>query len=96
MARPFFDQNYIATSMTNPDYCMIAEAHGIPSLICDKKEDMESIIDLAFQEDGPILINIKSEPDYCFPLVAPGKNLDEMIITRDDISKMNKNVLPPN
>ena len=91
----FFDQNYLATSMTNPDYCMIAEAHGIPSLTCDKKEDMKSIIDLAFQEDGPMLINILSEPDYCFPLVAPGKNLDEMILNRDDISKMNKNVLPP-
>ena len=91
----FFDQNYLATSMTNPDYCMIAEAHGIPSLTCDKKEDMESIIDLAFQEDGPILINILTEPDYCFPLVAPGKNLDEMILNIDDISKMNKNVLPP-
>ena len=48
----FFDQNYIATNMTNPDYCMIAEAHGIPSLICDKKEDMESIIDLALSDDA--------------------------------------------
>ena len=31
-----------------------------------------------------------TEPSMCFPLVSPGKGLDDMIITPKDINNINK------
>ena len=49
-----------------------------------------------FDYDGPILINFDIESDYCFPLVPPGKGLDEMILSKDNINQQKfVNQLPP-
>ena len=89
----FFQQRYIGTKQWNPDYCKIAEAHNISSLSCTKSEEVTLSIHEAFEEKGPFLINFKVEPDYCFPLVGPGKSLGDMMLSRGKHEF--KNVLPP-
>ena len=40
-----------------------------------------------YQTDKPILVEFVIEPDICLPLVAPGKNLDDMITDYSGLSK---------
>ena len=57
---------------------------------------MESVINLALNYEGPILVNFEVETDKCFPLVAPGKGLDEMFLHEKEVDKSDlNNQLPP-
>jgi acetolactate synthase I/II/III large subunit len=86
----FFDERYVATELpNNPDFCALAEAYGINSLLCDNINDLESTVEKFVNFDGPILCNFKVNYDLCLPLVAPGKALDNMILF-DDYHKNNQ------
>ena len=91
----FFDKRYLGTSQKNPNYSDIAFAHGIKSLTCSNKKDVKNYINIAMKYQGPFLIDFRTEPDYCLPLIPPGNNLDNMIISKSDMSKLDKNALPP-
>jgi acetolactate synthase-1/2/3 large subunit len=80
----FFDKRYIGTDNSNPDYCKLAEAWGIPSVYCDSSAGLDAAVDKWLNTDGPCLAEFKVVPDICLPMVAPGKALDEMIINRDN------------
>jgi acetolactate synthase I/II/III large subunit len=75
----FFDERFIATDNFNPDFVKLADAYGIEGIKCDLSEDIEATVELMFETNKPILVEFTIEPDICLPLVAPGKNLDEMI-----------------
>ena len=78
----FFDKKYISTDNFNPDYNKLADAYGIKNIILQKNniQDIEKNINL----NEPVLINCIIEPDMCTPLVAPGKALDDMILSETD------------
>ena len=78
----FFDKKYISTDNFNPDYNKLAYAYGIKNIILQKNniDDIEKILNL----NEPVLINCIVEPDMCTPLVAPGKALDDMILSETD------------
>ena len=78
----FFDKKYISTDNFNPDYNKLADAYGIKNIILQKNniDDIEKILNL----NEPVLINCIVEPDMCTPLVAPGKALDDMILSETD------------
>ena len=80
----FFNSNFISTTNHNPDYNMLAESFGIKSIRCDNPYDLDRAVTEFIRYDGPILGNFIVEPDKCLPLVAPGKNLDEMILTDEE------------
>ena len=80
----FFNSNFISTTNHNPDYNMLAESFGIKSIRCDNPQDLDKAVTEFIKYDGPILGNFIVEPDKCLPLVAPGKNLDEMILTDNE------------
>tara|TARA_B100001248_G_C27389834_1_gene461733 strand:+ start:224 stop:2029 length:1806 start_codon:yes stop_codon:yes gene_type:complete len=84
----FFNKRFIATDNVNPSYTKLAESFNIDSILCDKSSDIDSVIELMHQTDKSILVEFKIEPDICLPLVAPGKNLDNMIT---DYSGLNSN-----
>ena len=83
----FFNKRFIATDNVNPSYTKLAESFGIDSIYCDKSNDIETAIELMYQTDKPILVEFVIEPDICLPLVAPGKNLDDMITDYSGLSK---------
>mgnify|MGYP001182708861 FL=1 len=76
----FFDSNFISTTNTNPDYVMLANSFGIKAIECSKPNDLKESVREFIDYDGPILANFVVEPDKCYPLVPPGKNLDEMLL----------------
>ena len=76
----FFDSNFISTTNTNPDYVALANSFGIKAIECSKPQDLKSSVSEFINYKGPILANFIVEPDKCYPLVPPGKNLDEMLL----------------
>jgi hypothetical protein len=60
-----------ATESINPDYYLLVKTYGIKYITIDKS--------LSLDHTKPIMLNCIVDSDYCLPLVAPGKGLDEMI-----------------
>lgn len=81
----FFDKRHVATqNYNNPDFVMLARAYGITAFSCSSSDDLDANIDYFLNHNGPILCEFKVENDFCFPLVAPGKALDDMILKEID------------
>ncbi len=81
----FFDSNFISTTNHNPDYVALAKSFGIHAIICDHPSDLKQKIKEFINYEGPVIANFIVEPDKCFPLVPPGKNLDEMLLEDSNI-----------
>ena len=78
----FFEERYTATNLIkNPNYRKIANAYGIKSLYCNKRQDLNTRIRQFLSYDKAILCEFKVESDQCYPLVMPGSGLDEMILS---------------
>src|SRR5271154_1776153 len=72
----FYERNYAATPLLNPDFARLAEAYGIRSQTVDKRSDVVSAIRAAHAHEGPVLINFKVEQeDTVYPMVAAGAAL---------------------
>lgn len=80
----FFEGRFTATKLdSNPDYKALAESFGIKAIACDSPADLESTVNYFLDYKGPILCDFKVLTDKCFPLVAPGKALDDLILHND-------------
>ena len=80
----------------NPDFTKLAEAYGIKSLKVDKKENLNSVIEEFIDyNEGPILCEFNIEKTMCLPLVAPGKALDDMILTDNGLFNIDKDSIAP-
>ena len=93
----FFNERYAATiNEKNPDFTKLAEAYGIKSLKVDKKENLNSVIEEFIDyNEGPILCEFNIEKTMCLPLVAPGKALDDMILTDNGLFNIDKDSIAP-
>jgi acetolactate synthase-1/2/3 large subunit len=76
----FYDRNYQATPLLNPDFARLAEAYGIRSTTVSERSQVVPAVQSARQHDGPVLINFKVEQeDTVYPMVAAGAALHDMI-----------------
>src|ERR1022692_3920895 len=76
----FYDRNYAATPLLNPDFAKLAEAYGIRSMTISERSQVVSAVQSARQHEGPVLINFKVEQeDTVYPMVAAGAALHDMI-----------------
>lgn len=76
----FYEKNYQATPLLNPDFAKLGEAYGIRSLTVDQRSQVVPAVREARQHDGPVLINFRVEQeDSVYPMVAAGASLHEMI-----------------
>jgi acetolactate synthase-1/2/3 large subunit len=76
----FYDRNYAATPLLNPDFAKLAEAYGIRSMTISKRSEVVPAVESARHHDGPVLINFKVEQeDTVYPMVAAGAALHDMI-----------------
>ena len=92
----FFEGRFVATSCeTNPNYAMLANSMGIKGITCRFRNELDNTIsEMLNYNEGPIVCDFKVESDKCFPLVAPGKALDDLILCESQIN-IPKNILPP-
>ena len=83
----FFKGRYTATTLSqNPDYISLANSFGIKAIYCDNIDDLDEKINYFLTYPGAILCDFRIKTDMCLPLVGPGKALDNMILTADNVS----------
>jgi acetolactate synthase I/II/III large subunit len=76
----FYERNYAATPLLNPDFARLAEAYGIRSAVVTERSRVVPEVQAARRHEGPVLIDFKVEQeDSVYPMVAAGAALHEMI-----------------
>ncbi len=91
----FYDNRITATDNSHcPDFYKVSESFGIKNLVCNKKMNLNKILYEFLNTEGPILAEIQVKHTPCYPLVAPGKSLDEMILWNTKNITIDK-TLPP-
>jgi acetolactate synthase-1/2/3 large subunit len=76
----FYDRNYAATPLLNPDFAKLAEAYGIRSTTVSERSQVVPAVQSARLHEGPMLIDFKVEQeDTVYPMVAAGAALHDMI-----------------
>ena len=53
----------LETDLLNPDFAKLAEAVGMSSVTIREPGDVRSQLEKAFQQDGPVLVSIWTDPD---------------------------------
>jgi acetolactate synthase I/II/III large subunit len=76
----FYERNYAATPLLNPNFGKLAEAYGIRSTTVTERSQVVPAVRAAREHEGPVLIDFKVEQeDSVYPMVAAGAALHEMI-----------------
>lgn len=76
-----YKKRYSQTNLDRaPDFKLLAEAYGIDGYTAKNKEQLSQALDSAFEKGGPAVVDVHIDMDDCvFPMVSPGKSLDDMI-----------------
>ncbi len=75
----FYGKRYSNTRMKNPNFQMLAEAHGIKGLTCHEKKDVPKFVDQMLSHSGPVIVDFRVDPnEHVYPMVPAGKGLHEM------------------
>ncbi|OQE34337.1 hypothetical protein PENCOP_c021G05567 [Penicillium coprophilum] len=81
-----YDKRYSHSHQRNPDFVQVASGMGIDAQRLDAVSDMSDKLQWLISSEGPALLEVKVEGKVpVLPWVAPGKALDEIITTRDQI-----------
>jgi acetolactate synthase-1/2/3 large subunit len=76
----FYERNYQATPLLNPNFARLADAYGIHARVVTERRQVVPAVQAAREHDGPVLIDFKVEQeDTVYPMVAAGASLHEMI-----------------
>ena len=76
----FYERNYEATPLLNPNFVKLAEAYGIRSIGVTERSQVLPAVRTARDHDGPVLLDFKVEQeDTVYPMVAAGASLNDMI-----------------
>ena len=76
----FYERNYEATPLLNPNFAQLAQAYGIRSMAIKNRADVIPAVRAAHAHDGPVLIDFQVEQeDTVYPMVAAGAALHDMI-----------------
>lgn len=78
----FWEGRKSFTPMMNPKYDLIAQAYHIPYELAVDRKDLESKVEKMLTTDGPFILEcaIKEDADV-MPMTAPGKSVDEMMLS---------------
>lgn len=83
----FFQRRYSFTPMMNPDYEKIAEAYSIPALTVTERDRLDEAIRQMLATPGPFLLQVAvMEEDNVMPMCCPGHDVDDMILSTDDLN----------
>lgn len=86
----FFDKNYVATQLLNPDFVKLAESCFVKAYRVDKVKDIEPITRKAHKEKGPVLIEYRvQQEENCYPIIPPGAAIYETMAQKE-IEEMKK------
>ena len=77
----FYEGRYASTLLdANPDFVKLADAYGWQAERVERPEDVEGSLARMLAARGPYLLDVAISRDQnVFPMVAPGKALDDVI-----------------
>ena len=76
----FYERNYAATPLLNPNFAKLAEAYGIRSMAVTERAQVVPAVESARRHEGPMLIDFQVEQeDSVYPMVPAGASLHDMI-----------------
>lgn len=76
----FYNKNFMAVAMTQPDFLKIADAYGIPGIRVETKAEVREAIQAARRYPGPFLIDFMiDQEENVWPMVPAGAALKETI-----------------
>ena len=76
----FYGKRYIETPIGSPDFASLARCHGLPGLTVHHWSEVRAALEFARSTPGTCVVDIRVEPeDSVFPMVAPGKDLSQMM-----------------
>jgi len=76
----FYDRRYSATPIVSPDFCKIAEAHGLAGLRVTQRSEIESTIRRAQEIETSVVVDFRVEKEESvYPMVPSGADLHAMI-----------------
>jgi acetolactate synthase-1/2/3 large subunit len=76
----FYEKNYEATPLVNPNFVKLAQAFGIKSMAVKQRADVIPAVRAARAHEGAVLLDFQVEQeDTVYPMVAAGSPLHEMI-----------------
>lgn len=77
----FFNNRFSQTPMLNPDFVAIAAAYGIDGENVAGRDELSDAIDRMVSHEGSYIINVNIDAtDMIFPMIAPGKAVDDILI----------------
>lgn len=82
----FFDKHYSQTVLERKtDFVKLAEAFGIKGYRINDVSQMEDVIDQAFKEKGPVLVDCYIDKDeFVLPMLPPGGSFEDIITIKED------------
>ena len=76
----FFDKNYAATKLLNPDFVQLAKASFVQAERVIKPNKVKEAIERANRHKGPYLIEFVVEPEEnIFPMIPAGAPINHML-----------------
>nr|YP_009122088.1 acetolactate synthase large subunit [Choreocolax polysiphoniae]AJH65846.1 acetolactate synthase large subunit [Choreocolax polysiphoniae] len=78
----FYNERYSHSNMEkgSPNFIKLAQSFGILGLEIKSRKNLEKILKLVSNYNGPILLNcLVKQEENCYPMVAPGKSNSQMI-----------------
>ena len=76
----FFDKRYSFTELENPNFCLIAEAYGIPAETVTERADLQPAIKRMLQSDKAYILAIGVErEDNVFPMIPAGVSISNLL-----------------
>ncbi len=84
--RAFYGERYSNTILKGKtDLVKLAEAMGVKGYRVSEPEELQSVLQEAFDYQGPALVDVMiPEDDDVLPMVAPGEPLDNMMLGGND------------
>ena len=81
----FCEERYSYTHLVNPDFKTLASAYGIECVDVDCREALEPAVCRMLSDDKPFILNVRiCEDNMVFPIVPPGKSVDEMMLNKNE------------
>jgi acetolactate synthase-1/2/3 large subunit len=80
----FYGKRYASTSIPGqPDFVKLAEAYGIKGYRADKPKEVSAVLEEAFAEKGPAIIDIVVDPEeHVYPMVPAGAANKDMVLSK--------------
>ena len=92
----FYDNRITATDNSFcPSFYNVGKSFGLKTFKCNNKSSLKETLEKFIYTTGPVLCEFEVGSTECYPLVAPGKALDDMILYKDNLNNIDFGELAP-